>query len=51
MFIFHFVAERVRRWANYRLTVRELSKLSDRDLSDLGINRTEIYRVAKTATA
>ena len=47
MFLFHFVAERVRRWVNYRLTVRELSRLSDRDLYDLGINRTEIYRVAK----
>jgi uncharacterized protein YjiS (DUF1127 family) len=51
MFLFHFVAERVRRWVNYRLTVRELSRLSDRDLYDLGINRTEIYRVAKNSAA
>ncbi len=51
LFLYHFVAERLRRWVQYRLTVRELSQLTDRDLNDLGINRTEIYRVAKAATA
>lgn len=30
----------------YRSTVRELSALSDRELSDIGINRSDIYRVA-----
>ncbi|MFA3918052.1 DUF1127 domain-containing protein [Ruegeria sp. 2012CJ15-1] len=41
------------RFANYRLyrqTVSELSDLSDRDLADLGINRSMIRRVAMEAT-
>jgi uncharacterized protein YjiS (DUF1127 family) len=47
MFLIHALVERVRAWARYRLTVRELSDLSDRDLSDLGISRTEIESVAR----
>lgn len=30
----------------YRNTVRELSALSDRELSDIGIDRSEIYSIA-----
>jgi uncharacterized protein YjiS (DUF1127 family) len=47
MIIIHAFVERVRRWAMYRNTVRELSVLSDRDLSDLGINRADIEYVAR----
>jgi uncharacterized protein YjiS (DUF1127 family) len=47
MIIIHAFVERVRRWAMYRNTVRELSVLSDRDLSDLGINRSDIEYVAR----
>lgn len=37
---------RVRRWRQYRNTVRELKTLSHRDLDDLGISRFDIDRVA-----
>ena len=36
----------IHRWLRYRETVRELSRLSDRDLDDLGINRADISSVA-----
>jgi len=35
-------------WRSYRRTVRELSRLSNRELADLGINRTDIPFVART---
>ncbi len=34
-------------WRRYRETVNELSHLSDRDLSDLGIARADIPHVAR----
>ena len=39
----------VTRWRSFRKTVGELSRLSDRELEDLGIGRAEIGRVAKEA--
>jgi uncharacterized protein YjiS (DUF1127 family) len=39
----------LRRWARVRNTIRELSALSDRELSDLGISRCDIRFVAKRA--
>ena len=30
-----------------RQTRRELSQLNDRELSDIGINRSDIYRISK----
>ena len=36
-----------RNWRRYRETVSELSRLSNRELSDLGINRAEIQSVAR----
>lgn len=36
----------VRGAQRYRNTVRELSTLTDRELSDIGINRSDIYRIA-----
>jgi uncharacterized protein YjiS (DUF1127 family) len=36
----------VQSWKHYGDTVRELSALNDRELSDLGITRSDIPRVA-----
>lgn len=42
--------KKVNRWAKrhmrYRQIVRELSALNDKELADIGINRSDIYRVA-----
>ena len=38
-----------RNWRRYRDTVNELSRLSNRELSDLGIVRSEIPSVARKA--
>ncbi|MBS3648133.1 DUF1127 domain-containing protein [Pseudaminobacter sp. 19-2017] len=35
-----------RNWRRYRETVNELSRLSNRELADLGISRADIYLVA-----
>lgn len=36
-----------RRWASYRQTVKELSALNGRQLSDLGLTRADIKVVAR----
>jgi uncharacterized protein YjiS (DUF1127 family) len=36
-------------WRKFRETYNELSRLSSRELADLGIHRGEIERVAKQA--
>ncbi len=36
----------VHRWLRYRETLRELSRLSHRELDDLGIHRSDISGVA-----
>ena len=41
--------EAMQRRRVYRTTVNELSALSDRDLSDLGVSRTSIRRLALDA--
>jgi len=46
-----FVLAKLRNWKRYRETVRELSRLSDRDLADLGISRFDIDSVARDAAA
>ncbi|RUM97800.1 DUF1127 domain-containing protein [Pseudaminobacter arsenicus] len=38
-----------RNWRRYSETVRELNRLSNRELNDLGINRADIARVARGA--
>ena len=35
-----------RQWRRYNTTVRELSRLNDSELSDIGITRTDIPRAA-----
>ena len=37
-------------WRKYRQTVNELGRMSDRELSDLGIGRSDIPFVARQAT-
>lgn len=39
-----------RNWRRYRETVNELSRLSNRELADLGINRGDIPFVARKAS-
>jgi uncharacterized protein YjiS (DUF1127 family) len=46
-----FVLAKLRNWKRYRETVRELSRLSDRDLADLGISRFDIDSVARSTAA
>ncbi|MEP0235206.1 DUF1127 domain-containing protein [Roseibium sp.] len=41
------VASKYSSWVKYRRTVDELSRLSQRELRDLGINRNEIKFVAR----
>lgn len=41
---------RYRRWRRYRDTVRELQNLSTRELTDLGILRADIGRLAREAS-
>jgi uncharacterized protein YjiS (DUF1127 family) len=40
------LVELFRTWRRYRNSVRELSGLGDRELADIGVNRSEIYAVA-----
>ncbi|MFC7398852.1 DUF1127 domain-containing protein [Chelatococcus sp. GCM10030263] len=46
MIVTHILA-RIRSWLRYRETVRELSRLSDRELSDLGLARWDIPFIAR----
>ncbi|MCB2126348.1 MAG: DUF1127 domain-containing protein [Rhodobacteraceae bacterium] len=43
------LGEKWRRYGVYRETVRQLNVLSDRDLADLGIHRSEIVSIATDA--
>ena len=37
----------IKKWAAYQQTVRELAALDNRQLTDLGITRTDIQRIAR----
>jgi uncharacterized protein YjiS (DUF1127 family) len=45
------VLSKIRAYLKYRETVRELSRLSDRELADIGIARVEIDELAKVGAA
>ncbi|WP_439871791.1 DUF1127 domain-containing protein [Rhizobium leguminosarum] len=38
-------------WRKYRQTVTELGRMTDRELHDLGIDRSDIHRVAREASS
>jgi uncharacterized protein YjiS (DUF1127 family) len=48
--MFEVLKTRVANWKRYSRTVSELQSLSNRELADLGIARTDIGRIAKEAT-
>jgi uncharacterized protein YjiS (DUF1127 family) len=37
----------VNRWRRYELSMRELAMLSDHELADIGITRSDIPRIAR----
>ncbi len=41
--MFKFIREKI----TQRNTINELSKLTERELADIGINRSEIHKIAK----
>ncbi|WP_414653684.1 DUF1127 domain-containing protein [Geminicoccus sp.] len=43
--------ETVKRWWLYRQTMNELSRLSDRELNDIGVIRSDIETVATKAAS
>ena len=46
-----FIVSRIRAWNRYRASLRELSQLSDRQLSDIGLSRSTIDQAARSAAA
>jgi uncharacterized protein YjiS (DUF1127 family) len=47
--MFEALKTRFSTWKRYNRTVNELSQLSSRELSDLGIGRGDITRIAREA--
>jgi uncharacterized protein YjiS (DUF1127 family) len=41
------ISEKLAAWRRYREAVRELSQLSDRELSDIGIRRGDIETIVR----
>ncbi len=46
---FSGLVTRWRAWRSYRSTVSALSQLTDSELTDIGLTRADIYRVARRA--
>jgi uncharacterized protein YjiS (DUF1127 family) len=40
------VLRSVQIWTRYRANLRELNRLGDRELADIGVSRSDIYRLA-----
>jgi uncharacterized protein YjiS (DUF1127 family) len=49
MFLSHLIGV-YRQWRRFNRSVRELNRLGDRELADIGISRGDIYRVAWDAS-
>ncbi|TCL67297.1 uncharacterized protein YjiS (DUF1127 family) [Rhizobium sp. BK251] len=45
------IARSFNNWRKYRQTVTELGRMTTRELHDLGIDRSDIHRVAREAAA
>jgi uncharacterized protein YjiS (DUF1127 family) len=45
------LSEKLKAWRRYREALRQLSQLSDHELSDIGIGRGEIEAVARRPVA
>ena len=45
--MFNFFSDGFKRWNRYNTTKRELDLLTDRELADLGIMRSDIPRIAR----
>ena len=45
------ISEKLAAWRRYREAVRELSLLSDRELSDIGIRRGDIETIVRESVA
>ncbi|ACM38684.1 DUF1127 domain-containing protein [Agrobacterium vitis] len=45
------VARSLNNWRKYRQTVSELGRMTSRELQDLGIERSDIRRVARASVA
>ena len=41
------LTSRIQKWRSYRRTYNELSKLTNRELDDLGLNRGDIMSIAR----
>lgn len=41
------IRKTIQKWAAYNRTVRELNALGNRELTDLGITRSDIDRIAR----
>lgn len=47
--MFEVLKTRISAWKRYSRTKSELEALSNRELADLGISRSDIYRIAREA--
>lgn len=45
------ISEKLQAWRKYREAVRELSALTDRELSDIGIRRGDIEYIVRRSVA
>ncbi len=45
------VVAKIRTWVRYRASLRELSQLSDRQLADIGLSRSNLQHAAWNAAS
>ncbi len=45
------ISQKLSAWRRYREAVRELSQMSDHELGDIGISRSDIERIARDTIA